>query len=166
MATISIIRFIFVLPVPVSPFSQILAKLMKIKPSDTILITGIPSSKKVVDCPNSLKNTSGNKFKIEIIKMHKPKLHKLIFLITGITISSLFCPIKLDTMVLLVPANAQTKTPANPNTFLMVLLIAFAIGPLVSIKRKNTSQVVKLKMNCNTKGNAILYICALMSLSL
>lgn len=74
MATISIIRFILVLPVPVSPFNQMLATLIKINPKETILITGIPSSKNAVDCPNSLKKASGKIFKIEIIKVHNPKL--------------------------------------------------------------------------------------------
>ena len=81
------------------------------------------------------------------INTQNPKLHSEIRLTVGINHSFLPCHIKLATMLLQVPAKAQIKMPANPKTLRMVLLIAFSIGPLVSINKKNTSQVVRLMIN-------------------
>jgi hypothetical protein len=52
MAIISMSKLIFVFPVPVTPFNQMLAILININPSETILMTGIPSVKKSSFCPN------------------------------------------------------------------------------------------------------------------
>ncbi len=71
MATISIKRFTLVLPVPVTPLSQMFAMLINNNPKDTTLMTGMPAATKLSSWPNRLKNMAGNKFsKIHILGYH------------------------------------------------------------------------------------------------
>lgn len=165
MATISMARFIFVLPVPVTPFSQMLATLMMSNPVVTTLNTGIPCSTNSGPCPNKRKNCKGKIFTSRHITLQQAILSSMILLITSITLSSRRCPIRLLTMVLLVPAKAHTNTPVSPKIFRMVLLMALALSSWRdSIKIKNTSQVVTLITNCSISGVAIRMICLLFSL--
>ena len=148
MAIISIARLMVVLPVPVTPLSQILAILIINKPAETILNTGIPCSIKFSSWPKSAKKGTGKMLTTAHINMQAPMLQIIILLIASITLYSFFCPIKLLTILLQVAEKAHTKTPINPKMFRMVLLMALAVSScLASIKKKKVSQVVTLITN-------------------
>lgn len=75
MAAISIARLIFVLPVPVTAYSQTKAKDIITRAEDTTLTTGMASEIKSSPCPKTDKNKPGNKL---IIKQKNSPIQVLI----------------------------------------------------------------------------------------
>ena len=134
MATISIRRFIRVLPVPVTALSQTVATDIQSTPILTMRITGIASAVKESSRPKTLRNISGKRLSKRQRKKVKVKLSAIIFLISGCTLSFLPWPIILLTIALLVLAKDHTNMPNNPKIFRIVLLIANGRSPLFSIR--------------------------------
>ena len=82
---ISMRRLTFVLPVPVTALSQIVAADMQSMPSETIRMTGTASAINVLSRPKTSKNNPGKIFTMRQRKAVNDRLSQTIFLIREMT---------------------------------------------------------------------------------